>query len=277
VPLVVYGLAEVGQTGGLAHAGVILPVLAGLALVVSFAFHALRVPEPLLNVRLFANKAFSAASLTTFTLGAGLFGAMIIMPLYFQLVRGEDAVHTGLLLIPQGIGAAIAMPLAGAVADRVGGGRVSVAGLLATLVATLPFSLIGAHTSYWLIGGAMVGRGFGIGMTMMPAMSAAYAALRPQDIAHATPQLNVLQRVGGSIGTAILTVVLQNGIRDHVAHVTSVAAQPAAIAAAFSHTYWWVFAITTVALLPALYLAHVEPRRARGAAVTDAQLEPVGV
>ena len=274
VPLVVYGLAEIGQKGGVAHAAVFLPILAGLALVAWFVFHALRIAQPLLNVRLFANRAFSAASATTFTLGAGLFGAMIIMPLYFQLVRGEDAVHTGLLLIPQGVGAAIAMPLAGQAADRIGGGRVAVAGLLATLVATLPFSLIGAHTSYLLIGGAMVARGFGIGMTMMPAMSAAYAALRPEDIGHATPQLNVLQRVGGSIGTAILTVVLQNGIRHQVASAGP--GHPPAIAAAFSHTYWWVFAATAVALIPALVLSRVEPRRARPVAVTDTRLEPVG-
>ena len=54
--------------------------------------------QPLLDVRLYANRAFAAASLTTFCLGAALFGAMILMPLYFQTVRGEDAVHTGLLL-----------------------------------------------------------------------------------------------------------------------------------------------------------------------------------
>src|SRR5205823_14050868 len=112
---------------------------------------------------------------------------------------------------------AVAMPLAGRAADRVGGGRVAVAGLVVTLVSTLPFALIGAHPSYWLIGAAMIARGFGIGMTMMPAMSAAYAALTPADIAHATPQLNVIQRVGGSIGTALLTVVLQNGITHRLA------------------------------------------------------------
>ena len=87
--------------------------------------HALRVAEPLLDVRLFRSASFSAAAVTTFVLGACLFGAMIIMPLYFQLVRGEDAVTTGLLLIPQGIGAAIAMPLAGRLTDRIGGGRVA--------------------------------------------------------------------------------------------------------------------------------------------------------
>jgi EmrB/QacA subfamily drug resistance transporter len=274
VPLLVYGLAEIGQQGGMG-AGSLGPMVAGIVLIAAFVLHALRTTTPLVNVRLFANRAFSAASTTTFALGAGLFGAMIIMPLYFQIVRGEDAVHTGLLLIPQGVGAAIAMPLAGRAADRIGGGRVAVAGLLATLVATLPFALIGAHTSYWLIGTAMIARGFGIGMTMMPAMSAAYASLRPSDIAHATPQLNVLQRVGGSIGTAILTVVLQNGISGRVASAGRSA--PDVIAPAFSTTYWWVFAVTAVALLPALLLARVEGRRrTRPAAPPETTLEPVG-
>jgi len=188
---------------------------------------------------------------TTFVLGACLFGAMIIMPLYFQLVRGEDAVTTGLLLIPQGIGAAIAMPLAGRFSDRVGGGRVALAGLAVTLVTTLPFIALQADTSYLLISAAMIGRGLGIGLTMMPAMTAAYSRLRPEDIAHATPQLNVLQRVGGSIGTALLTVVLQHGL-------TAGAHTPAAAAHAFGHTYLWVLALTAVAAIPAFVLARSE-------------------
>jgi MFS family permease len=176
---------------------------------------------------------------------------MIIMPLYFQLVRGEDAVTTGLLLIPQGIGAAIAMPLAGRFSDRVGGGRVALVGLAVTLVTTLPFIGLQADTSYLLISAAMIGRGLGIGLTMMPAMTAAYAHLRPEDIAHATPQLNVLQRVGGSIGTALLTVVLQHGL-------TGGAQTPAAAADAFGHTYVWVLLLTAVAAIPAFVLARSE-------------------
>jgi MFS family permease len=213
--------------------------------------------------------------MTTFAVAAALFGAMIIMPLYFQLVRGEDPVHTGLLLMPQGVGAAIAMPLAGRAADRIGGGRVAVAGLLVTLVATLPFALIGAHTSYWLIGAAMVARGFGVGMTMMPAMSAAYATLRPGDIAHATPQLNVVQRVGGSIGTALLTVVLENGITHRLA-AAGAGAPRAVIAPAFATTYWWVFAVTAVALGPALLLARVESRRRGPAARAEMSPDAAG-
>jgi EmrB/QacA subfamily drug resistance transporter len=257
VPLIVYGLAEVGQRGSLMEAQAYAPLLIGAALALAFVLHALRAAQPLLDIRLFREPSFGAAALTTFILGACLFGAMLIMPLYFQLVRGEDAVTTGLLLIPQGIGAAIAMVPAGRLTDRLGGGRIALAGLAVTLLTTIPFTLLGATTSYVLIGAAMLARGFGIGLTMMPAMTAAYARLEPEDIAHATPQLTVLQRIGGSIGIALLTVVLQNGLDG--AHT------PAAAASAFGHTYELVLALTLVAAIPAYVLARAERRRPHAA------------
>jgi MFS family permease len=228
-------------------------------LIAAFVLHALRFPRPLIDVRLFRNPAFAAASATSFLLGCALFGAMIILPLYYQVARGESALTAGLLMAPQGVGAALAMPIAGRLTDKVGGGRVALAGLGVTLLTTIPFVALTATTSYFDIGAAMIGRGFGIGLTMMPAMTAAYARLRPQDIAHATPQLNVLQRVGGSIGTALLTVVLQHGL-------TNGAHTPAGAADAFGHTYLWVLALTAVAAIPALVLARAE----RGAPVETA-------
>jgi len=159
---------------------------------------------------------------------------------------------TGLLLIPQGIGAAVAMAASGRVTERLGGGLTSLLGGTVMIAATLPFVLIDASTSYFTLEAAMVFRGFGIGMSMMPAMTAAYATLRPAQVNDAAPQLNVLQRVGGSIGTAILTVVLQNGISANTAP---------AIAASFAHTYWWVVAISAAALAPTILLALIERRR----------------
>jgi EmrB/QacA subfamily drug resistance transporter len=251
VPLLVYGLAEIGQRGTLAAPQAYAPLAIGAALIAAFIAHALRAEQPLLNVRLFAERSFAAAASTTFVLGAALFGAMLIMPLYFQLVRGEDAVTTGLLLIPQGVGAAIAMGISGRLTDKVGGGRVALAGLGVTLLTTVPFVALTATTSYLDVGAAMLARGFGLGLTMMPAMTAAYSRLRAEDIVHATPQLNVLQRVGGSIGTALLTVVLQHGLTNgpHTA---------AGAANAFGHTYLWVLGLTAVAVLPALVLARAE-------------------
>jgi MFS family permease len=250
---------------------VMVPFLLGIALVTAFVFRALRIDNPLLDVRLYTNKAFAAASVTMTALGAALFGAMVLMPLYFQLVRGEDAVHTGLLLAPQGIGAALAMALSGRVTERLGGGLTSLIGGTITIVATIPFVLIEADTSFVLISAAMIVRGFGIGMSMMPSMTAAYAVLRPDQVNDATPQMNVLQRVGGSIGTAVLAVVLQSGISSLAVPT------PAGIAGAFADTYWWVLAISLVSLAPTVLLTLVE-RRTRAAAATlpaDAALEAV--
>ena len=254
---VTYGLAQSGSAGTLVAGKVLVPLAIGLALVAAFVVRALRVRFPLLDVRLYANRAFSAASITTFCLGGALFGAMILMPLYFQVVRGEDAVTTGLLLIPQGIGAALAMHVSGRATERWGGGITAFLGGAITLVATVPFLLIGGHTSYWLIGGAMVFRGFGIGMSIMPAMTAAFTVLRPDQISDATPQLTTLMRVGGSIGTAILTVILQS-------QLTSAGPQASADAMAdgFNVAFAWVMGITVVALLPTILLMVAE-RRAR--------------
>jgi MFS family permease len=222
-------------------------------LIAAFVRRALRVDRPLLDVRLYANRAFASASVTTFALGAALFGGMVLLPLYFQLVRGEDAVVTGLLLIPQGVGSALAMWLSGRITERLGAGLTSLVGGVVMIVATLPFMLIDATTSYWLLGGAMFVRGLGIGLAMMPAFTAAYATLRPHQVNDAAPQLNVLQRVGGSIGTAIFTVVLQHGI------VTNAPA-------AFAHTYVWVVGVSAIALVPTVLLALIERAPARAPA-----------
>jgi len=264
---VTYGLAETGSAGTLFAGSVLVPLAIGLAGVAAFVLRALKVPNPLLNVRLYADRAFTAASITTFCLGAALFGAMVLMPLYFQVVRGQDAVATGLLLIPQGLGAAVAMGLSGKATERWGGGVTAGLGTAITLVATVPFVMLGANTSFVLIGAAMVIRGFGIGMSIMPAMTAAYSVLTPDQVTHATPQLTTLQRVGGSMGTAILTVILQT-------HLESAGASQPAMADAFGVTFLWVAGITAAALLPTVMLARIE-RRARRRAVDATPTPPL--
>src|SRR3954452_21154639 len=268
---ITYGLAQSGSAGSLTASAVMVPFLLGIALVAAFVVRALHIERPLLDVRLYANKAFAAASVTMFALGAALFGAMVLMPLYFQLVRHEDAVATGMLVAPQGIGAAVAMFISGRVTQRLGGGLTSLIGAAITIVATVPFVMVGASTSFWLIGAAMVVRGFGIGMSMMPSMTGAYAVLRPDQVNDATSEMNVLQRAGGSITSAVLAVLCRNCISSRAVPT------PAGIAGAFADTSGWVLAISLVSLAPTVLLTLVE-RRTRTAAAplpADAALEAV--
>src|SRR5207248_4686257 len=135
----------------------------------------------------------------TFALGAALFGAMILVPLYYQEVRHESVIVTGLLTGPQGLGMLLVAPLSGRLSERLGGGRVALAGVTILALATIPLAFVDAHTSILEISLVLAARGIGIGLAFMPAMSAAFASLRPEQLPDATPQMNVLQRVGGAI------------------------------------------------------------------------------
>ncbi len=94
--------------------------------------HALRVPKPLLDLRLYRRPTFASASFAMFCLGAALFGGMILLPLYWQEIRHESVVDTGLLTAPQGLGMALVMPLAGRLTDRFGGGPLALFGVIVT-------------------------------------------------------------------------------------------------------------------------------------------------
>jgi EmrB/QacA subfamily drug resistance transporter len=267
LPLLTYGLAEIGTTGSFTATKVLLPGIAGLALIGAFAWHALRARFPLLNIRLYRRPTFSSASAAMFCLAAALFGGMILLPLYWQQIRHQSVVDTGLLTAPQGLGAALAMPIAGRMTDRYGGGPLALFGVLVVGIGTIPFGLIGAHTSIVWLSVVMVFRGIGIGFGFMPAMTAAFAALDRSELADATPQLNTLQRVGGSIGVAILAVVLQRASVG--VHTTSGAAS------AFGTAFWASAVLTFAGVIPAIVLMITE-RRARAEAARAAMIETEG-
>ncbi len=269
---VVYGLAQLGTPDtSLTATIVIVPIVAGLLLTGIFCWHALRIERPLLDIRLYANRIFAAASFTTFALGAALFGAMILVPLYYQEIRHESLIATGLLVGPQGFGMLVAMPIAGRLTDRFGGGRVALCGVSILSLSTIPMAFIGVSTSIVAISALLLVRGVGIGFSFMPAMTTAFASLRPEQLSDATPQLNVLQRIGGAIGTAVLAVVLQRAS----GHSPS----PAHLAHAFNIAYWWSFATAALALIPCVVLLRAENpvrRPSREAGNAEAAIEPLG-
>ena len=260
--LITFGLAEIGTTGSFTAPKVLGPLLGGLALVVLFVFASLRVPRPLLDLHLFRRPTFSTASLAMFCLSAALFGGMILLPLYWQNVRHESVVDAGLLMAPQGLGAALTMPIAGKLADRYGGGPLTFIGVSITAVLTIPFGLIGDHTSIVGISVAMFFRGMGIGFGFMPAMTAAFASLERSELSDASPQLNVLQRVGGSFGTAVLAVVLQRSLVG--AHSS------AAMASGYGTAFWASAILAAIGFFPCIILIRAE-RAARRARSLDEQ------
>jgi EmrB/QacA subfamily drug resistance transporter len=267
MPLLTYGLAEVGNKGTFGTPLVIVPLAAGVVLLTAFVVHCTRSPAPLLDMRLFRRRTYAAASVVMFFLGASLFGALILMPLYYQQLRHLNTIDTGLLLGPQGLGMAVVMPVVGRLTDRMGGGPLVVAGVATAALATIPLGLIGAHTGYGWLSVVLAVRGVGIGFAFMPAFVAAFAALDRSELADAAPQLNVMMRVGGSIGVAVLAVVLARALISHT-HT------PAGVAGAFGAAFWWSLALSAVSLAPGWALWRAE-RRARAARVNASASGPL--
>jgi EmrB/QacA subfamily drug resistance transporter len=247
-----YGISEIGVLDKVAEPHVLVPFILGVLLCAAFVAHAARTERPILDIGLYRDRAYSMASILMATGGAALFGSQIIMPLFFQELRGQTAFHTGLLLIPQGVGVVTGITFAGGLTTRLGGGISTIAGTALTIVSTIPFAFAGAHTSYGLLAPFLVVRGLGLGLSILPAMTAAVIGLRPDQIDDATPQLNALQRVGGSVGAALLTVVLSRQV-ERLHPVTLGGA-----AHAFDVTWVWALAITAIGSVPALWLTRIE-------------------
>jgi EmrB/QacA subfamily drug resistance transporter len=262
---IIYGLAKSGQNGGFGHAVVIIPIVAGVLVFCTWVWHSLRDPDTaLVDLRLFKNKTFSASLGVSALMIIAVFGGMLLVPLYFQAVRGETALQTGLLLIPQGVGAMLSMPIAGSLVDKTGTGRIVPVGLFIVGLSFLGLTQLGGDTSYWLIGGLLFIQGLGMGAAMMPAFSGAMQTLRRRQIARASTTLNINQQVGASIGTAILSVLLATALSDKLggggggiggaANLSEAArariAQP--MAEAFGQTFWWALAFVAIAFVVAV-------------------------
>jgi EmrB/QacA subfamily drug resistance transporter len=267
---IVFGLSETESHGGIGHPIAFGPIVVGFALVGLFVWHSLRVPRPLIDLRLFRSRGFRAATTTIFLLGGTLFGTLLVLPLYYQVDRGENALNAGLLLAPQGVGAAVMLPISGRLTDRVGGGPVVVAGCSLIVLATLPLVFVTNHTSFALLGAVLFVRGLGLGASIQPSAAAAYAMLDSSQIPRATAALNTLRQVGGSIGTALLAVVLQHEATAHMASAGGAggllaplsASERAEIgeplASAFGHTMVWAVGMSLLALVAALVLLKAE-------------------
>jgi EmrB/QacA subfamily drug resistance transporter len=244
-----YGLAQVSTAGGFGHPRVLIPLLAGAALLAGFMLHALHMTgEPLVNLRLFRSRGFTGASGLMFLAGLSIYGAMLLLPLYFQQARGYSALSAGLLLVPQGVGSILPRTITGKLTDRFGPRPVSLAGIVLAAAGTVPFALATTHTSDVLLCAALVVRGAGLGAATIALMAGAFQGLAKADVPHASSATRIMQQVGGAFGAAVLIVILTSQATAHAA------AGAAGLATAFGHTFWWCIGFTVLAILPALLM-----------------------
>jgi len=148
--LLLFGVSSIPTVGTVLSARVLLPVVVGIALIVAFVRHAFRPEYPLIDLRLFKDRQLTLSVIGMFLFAMSFFGAALLLPSYFQQVRLQDTLHSGLLVAPQGIGAMITMPIAGFLADRMAIKKIVIPGLIIICIGMAELTQFGAHTSYVL-------------------------------------------------------------------------------------------------------------------------------
>ncbi|PRY21960.1 DHA2 family efflux MFS transporter permease subunit [Pseudosporangium ferrugineum] len=295
--LFLFGVSSLPETGSMSATKVWLPMLGGGLLVIGFILYSFKPKHPLLDLRLLRNRNLSVASITMAVFMVAFMGAGLLFPSYFLQVRGESTLHAGLLMAPQGIGAMVTMPIAGMLADRIPVGRTVPFALVLIAAGFFAFTQVGTDTSYLLLCGALFVMGLGMGGTMMPIMTSALKTLTHHEVARGSTLLNILQQIAGSVGSALMSVILTSKLNNSPAipGVTDPSGAPVSeagaaiavqqnpalaqqfpdqnilqrglefVANAFGTTFWVGFFLVVVTFIPAFFL----PRRRQQAPLTD--------
>ncbi|TCC48952.1 DHA2 family efflux MFS transporter permease subunit [Kribbella capetownensis] len=307
--LFLFGISSLPAEGGdFTAPRVWVSILIGVLLMAAFVWHSFKPEHPLLDLRLFRDRNLTVSIITMFLFAAAFFGGLLLVPTYFQQIRGESTLHAGLLVAPQGLGAMVTMPIAGRLVDKIPVGRIVPVGLGLIVIGMFGLTQLTATTPYALIIVMLVVMGFGMGGTMMPLFTTALRTLRGPQVSRGSTLLNITQQIASSCGVATMSVILTNqlndspiipgtqnipglgdGLKETQAAILSntrpeslipLHIDPAAIARglveaaqAFANTYWVAWVMVVLTLIPALML----PRKRAKSDLVQGDLPPAVV
>ncbi len=208
--------------------GVML-LVAGAVLAVAFVLVELRATEPIIPMRLFGNSIFSISNLFGFLIGIAMFGSMIFIPVYLQVVDGMSPTRSGLAMLPMVVGIFSTSITAGQIMTRTGRYKIfPILGAATVIVGLLLLAQLTGTSPYWFAGLAMYVLGAGLGLTMQVLITVVQNSVDRRDMGVATSSVAFFRSMGGSFGTALFGAILSSRLAVHIA--TAMQSAPAAAA-----------------------------------------------
>jgi EmrB/QacA subfamily drug resistance transporter len=200
----------------------------GAIFLMLFAFAEVRAPEPIIPLRLFRNRTFSASSGVSFFVGFAMFGCMSFLPLFLQIVTGASASNSGLLLLPLMGGLLATSIISGTIISRIGRYKIfPIIGTLVAIVGLFLLSTMGVHTTRLSSSLYMFVLGGGLGMVMQTVVLATQNTIERRDIGSGTSTVTFARQVGASFGVAVFGAIFNNRLSAELsAHVPKGAAAP---------------------------------------------------
>ncbi|MDR4946769.1 DHA2 family efflux MFS transporter permease subunit [Neobacillus cucumis] len=219
-----YGFSEAGSDGW-DSSTVVVSLIIGAIAIMAFIWRELTTDKPMLDLRVFKYDIFALTTVVSMIVNMAMFGAMILVPIYLQNIRGFTALQSGLLMLPGAIVMGIMSPISGALFDKIGARWLGVIGLTITVITTWQFTKLSMTTSYSHLLLLYVFRMFGMSFIMMTIMTEGLNQLPRHLGAHGTAASNTARQIAGSIGTAFLVTIMttRSGVHygDTLSTVTS--------------------------------------------------------
>ena len=205
--LIVYALSE-GPRAGWTSSRVLTTGTLGLIFGVITVWVELKVDNPMLELRLLANRIFRQCNLFSFFSMASFLGMTFVLPLYLQSIRGLDPLESGLTTFPQAFGVMAASVIAGRIYGRIGPRRLMTASMIGAGLTVAMFVDLQVDTSLWLIRGLILVRGFCMGFAFLPMQAASYATIPPAQNGRASSLFSTQRQIAISIGVAVMASIL---------------------------------------------------------------------
>lgn len=229
-------------------------VLIGLVVTGLFIYQQTHTKLPMLNFSVFKHRIFTLSSITNFVVIMGLYGGMILLPLYIQNVRGVSPMTSGMVLLPGAIIMAIMSPITGALYDRIGARYLSFTGLIILSIGTFMFTLIDMNTTVIYLAIMQGVRSFGLGLALMPIQTDALNDLPLELMSHGSAMYNTIRQIAGSLGTALLVTIMSISTSNFAAENVGISIEEATLHG-IQIAYIVVTAISVVAAVMCLKLS----------------------
>jgi EmrB/QacA subfamily drug resistance transporter len=189
----------------------------GIAFIAAFVWQERRAAEPILPLQLFRSRIFSVANAMGFTIGMAMFGAIIFIPLFLQIVYGVGPTSAGLRTIPLMAGLLVTAVLSGRAISRIGRYRpFPIAGTAILVVGMFLLSLLGVSTPPWVASAYMVVVGVGLGLVMQVLVLAVQNDAQPEDVGVATASATFFRSMGGAFGVALFGTIFATRLSDQL-------------------------------------------------------------
>jgi EmrB/QacA subfamily drug resistance transporter len=251
----IYGITKAAKNAAFNNLTTISSVTAGIIFLVIYVIYAaLRKDHAILPLHLFKLKNFSAVIVGLFLAGIATNGPMLLLPLFFQNIKGLSVLSAGLILIPQGFGILLARPLIGKLTDKLGARNVVLVSLILAILGTIPFVFFNEASSLPVICVVLFIRGIGIGGITVPMMTDAYTGMVKQEIAQASVGTRLVQNIGGAFGSAVLATVVSLSIHGKEPTIPL-------MTTAYHDGFLLALFLSLVLLIPALFLTNKKSKK----------------